>query len=286
MHTVTSNDGTTIAYDREGVGPLVILVNGALGDRKLDRRFKLMTGISEALAPDYTVVNYDRRGRGESTEAGPFSVEREVEDIAALIEAEGGSAALFGFSSGGALALRAAGAGIGVHRVAVYEPPFMVDRGDTRPPADYGTRMAELLTADNRNAAVKLFIRGAVGMPAAVVAIMRMMPMWKDMAANAHTLPYDWAALGEHNMVGDPLQPDEWASVVPALVAHGAKTSSNVRKGSRALAGVLPNAELRVLDGVGHNLKVDAITPVLREFFGAPRPTDFDHKASGAQTAA
>ena len=265
----------------------MILVNGALGDRRLDRRFKLMTGISEALAPDYTVVNYDRRGRGESTEAGPFSLEREVEDIAALIEAEGGSAALFGFSSGGALALRAAGTGIGVIRVAVYEPPFMVDREDKRPPADYGTRMDDLVSADDRNAAVKLFMRGAMGMPASVVAIMRLMPMWKDMAANAHTLPYDWAALGEHNMQGDPLQPDEWAAVtVPAVVVHGAKTSSNVRKGSHALASVLPNAELRVLEGIGHNLKVDAITPVLREFLGKQRPTDFEHNDSGAKTAA
>jgi pimeloyl-ACP methyl ester carboxylesterase len=287
MHTVTSKDGTTIAYDREGSGPVVILVNGALGDRKLDRRFKLMTGISEALAADYTVVNYDRRGRGESTEAGPFSVEREVGDIAALIEAEGGSAALFGFSSGGALGLRAAGAGIGVSRIAVYETPFMVDREDKRPPADYGTRMAELIAANDRNGAVKLFMRGAMGMPVPVVTVMRLMPMWKEMAANAHTLPYDWAALGEHNMQGDPLQPDEWASVtVPALVVHGAKTSSNVRKGSQALAGVLPGAELRVLEGVAHNLKVDAITPVLREFLTKQPTGDFERNDSGARTAA
>jgi pimeloyl-ACP methyl ester carboxylesterase len=287
MHTVTSKDGTTIAYDRQGGGPVVILVNGALGDRNLDRRFKLMTGISKALAPHYTVVNYDRRGRGESTEAGPFSVEREVEDIAALIEAEGGSAALFGFSSGGALALRAAGAGIGVSRIAAYETPFMVDREDKRPPADYGTRMAALIGANDRNGAVKLFMRGAMGMPVPVVTAMRLMPMWKEMAANAHTLPHDWAALGEHNMQGDPLHPVEWASVtVPALVVHGAKTSSNVRKGSQALARVLPNAELCVLDGVGHNLKAHAITPALREFLGKHRPTEFQYKDSRAKTAA
>ena len=282
MPTATSTDGTTIAYDREGHGPVLILVNGALGDRRLDRRVKLMTGISKALAPDYTVVNYDRRGRGESTEAGPFSVEREVEDIGALIEAEGGSAALFGFSSGGALALRAAGAGIGVERVAVYEAPFMVDRDDRRPPADYGARMDDLVASNDPNGAVKLFMRGAMGMPAPVVASMRLMPMWKDMAANAHTLPDDWAALGEHNMQGDPLRPDEWAPVtVPVLVVHGAKTSSNVAKGSRALAGVLPNAELRVLEGIGHNLKVDAITPVLRDFLGRERTTD--HRPSGPE---
>ncbi len=145
MHTVASPDGSTIAYDRYGNGPVVILVNGALGDRKLDQRFKLMSGLALLLAPGYTVINYDRRGRGDSTEAGPFAVEREIEDIAALIAALGGSASLFGFSSGGALALRAAGAGIGIDRVAVYEPPLMVDRTEWRPPADYGRHVDELL---------------------------------------------------------------------------------------------------------------------------------------------
>ena len=267
MHTAQSKDGTTIAYDREGSGPVVIVVNGALGDRKLDRRFKLMTGISERLSPRFTVINYDRRGRGESNEAGSFAVEREVEDIAALIEAGGGRAALFGFSSGGALALRAAGAGIGVTKVAVYEVPFMVDRDEKRPPSDYGRRQDDLVEAGDRNGAVKHFMRDAMGMPAPAVAMMRLMPAWKDMAANAHTLPYDWAALGEHNMQGDPLQAEEFASItLPAMVVHGGKSPANLRKGSEALAGILPDARLCVLDGIGHNLKVDAIVPVLEEF--------------------
>jgi pimeloyl-ACP methyl ester carboxylesterase len=268
MPTATSKDGTTIAYDREGRGPVVILVDGALGERKLDRRFKLMTGISERLSPRFTVINYDRRGRGESNEVGPFAVAREVEDIAALIEAEGGRAALCGFSSGGALALRAAGAGIGVAKVAVYEVPFMVDRDEKRPPADYGKRLDDLVGAGDRNGAVKHFMRNAMGMPAPVVAMMRLMPAWKDMAATAHTLPYDWAALGEDNMQGDPLRPVEFASItVPALVVRGGKSPSNLRKGSEALAGTLPDARLRVLEGISHNLKVDAIAPVLEEFF-------------------
>ena len=267
MLTVTSQDGTTIAYDVDGDGPAVILVNGALGDRKLDRRFKLMTGLAEPLSASYTVINYDRRGRGDSDEAEPFAVEREIEDISALIAAAGGSASVFGFSSGGALALRAAGAGIGVERVAVYEAPFVVDRADKRPPADYGRRLDQLIAAGDRSGAVKHFNRNAMGMPAPVVAAMRLMPMWKDMAANAHTLRYDWAALGEHNMQGDPLRPAEWASVtMPALVVYGAKSPSNLQNGSRALAEVLPNAQLRALDGMGHRLKVDILAPVLAEF--------------------
>jgi pimeloyl-ACP methyl ester carboxylesterase len=269
---VTSRDGTTIAYDREGRGPVVILVNGALGDRKLARRFKLMARISERLSPRFTVINYDRRGRGESGESAPFAVEREVEDIAALIEAEGGRAALFGFSSGGALALRAAGAGVGVEKVAVYEVPFMVDRDEKRPPADYGKRLDELIRAGDRNGAVKHFMRSAMGMPAPVVAIMRLMPAWKDMAANAQTLPYDWAALGEHNMQGDPLRTGEFASItVPALVVYGGKSPANLRKGSVALAAVLPDARLRLLEGISHNLKVEAIAPLLEEFLADGR---------------
>lgn len=267
MQTVTSADGTRIAYDRYGDGPVVILVNGALGDRKLDRRVKLMTGLAEQLSPDYAVINYDRRGRGDSDEAGPFAVQREIEDIAALITAAGGSASLFGFSSGGALALRAAGAGIGAERVAVYEAPFMVDPADKRPAPDYGPRLDDLLAHGDRGGAVKHFMRNAMGIPAGIVAAMRLMPMWKDMEATAHTLPYDWAALGEHNMNGDPLRPAEWASVtVPALVVYGAKSPSNLQKGSRALAEVLPHAELRVLEGMGHRLKVKVLAPVLYEF--------------------
>lgn len=279
MQTVISRDGTTIAYDRYGAGPPLILVNGALGDRKLDRRFKQMIGLAELLAPTFTVINYDRRGRGDSTEAGPFAVVREIEDIAALIEAHGGSAALFGFSSGAALALRAAGARIGVERVAAYEAPFMVERTDKRPPADYGQRLDALIAAGDRNAAVRHFMGNAMGMPAPVVAVMRVMPMWKDMQANAHTLAYDWAALGEHNMQGDPLEPAEWASVsVPALVVYGAESPANLQNGSRALAAVLPDAQLAALDGMGHRLKVKVLAPVLAEFLSGAHQAG-DHPA-------
>jgi pimeloyl-ACP methyl ester carboxylesterase len=286
MHTATSPDGTTIAYDRYGDGPVVILVNGAFGDRKLDRRFKLMSGLAEQLATDYTVINYDRRGRGDSDEAGQFAVEREIEDIAALIAAWGGRASLFGFSSGGALALRAAGTGIGVERVAVYEAPFMVDRADKRPPADYGQRLTELIAAGDRSGAVKHFNRKAMGMPAPVVAAMRLMPMWQDMQANAHTLGYDWAALGEHNIQGNSLRPAEWSSVtMPVLVAYGAKSPSNLQKGSRALAGVLPNARLRALQGMGHRLKVNVLAPVLVQFLaGNDFGGDGDHTRASAAT--
>jgi pimeloyl-ACP methyl ester carboxylesterase len=264
MKTVTSKDGSRIAYDRFGSGPAVILVGGALGYR----RFKKMESLARLLAQRCTVINYDRRGRGDSTEVKPFALEREIEDIEALIEAAGGSASLWGWSSGGALALRAAGAGLDVERVSVYEVPFMVTPEAERPTPDYGERLDELVAAGDRSGAVKHFMRNAMGIPAPFVALMRLMPMWKGLKATAHTLPYDWAALGEHTMYGAPLDADEWAPVtVPTLVAYGAKSPSVLQQGSRALARVLPNAELRELEGMSHNLKMDLLAPVLAEFF-------------------
>jgi pimeloyl-ACP methyl ester carboxylesterase len=264
MQTATSTDGTTIAYDRYGVGPAVILVGGALSYRK----FKKIEQLAELLAERCTVLNYDRRGRGDSGEVGAFAAEREIEDIAALIDAAGGRASLWGWSSGGALALRAAAAGIGVERLAVYEVPFMVDPHGKLPTPDYSKRLDELVAAGNRSGAVKHFMRNAIGIPAPFVALMQLMPMWKGLKATAHTLPYDWAGLGDHTMYGEPLRPAEWAPVtVPTLVAYGSKSPAELQKGSRALAEVLPNAELRALERQSHNVSMKALAPVLAEFF-------------------
>ena len=269
MQTVTSKDGSRIAYDRFGSGPTVILVGGALGYRK----FNKMEELAKLLAERCTVINYDRRGRGDSTEVKPFALEREIEDIAALIEAAGGPASLWGWSSGGALALRAAATPIAVERLSVYEVPFMVTPEAKRPTRDYGERIDELVAADDRSGAVKHFMRNSVGVPAPFVALMRLMPMWKGLKATAHTLPYDWAALGKHTMYGAPLNPEEWASVTaPTLVVYGAKSPAVLQQGSRALAQVLPNAQLRELEGVSHNVKMNLLAPVLAEFF--TRETD------------
>jgi pimeloyl-ACP methyl ester carboxylesterase len=267
METVRSQDGTRIAYDRRGDGPVVILVAGALGYRK----FKQMEELAELLAEHLTVINYDRRGRGDSTEAGPFAVEREIEDIAALIEAEGGSASLWGWSSGGALALRAVAAGLPVERLSVYEIPFIVGEHD-RPTRDYGERLDELVAAGDRNGAVKHFMRSAMGIPAPVVAAMRLLPMWKGIRANAHTLPYDWAALGAEHMYGAPIDPSEWSAVkAPTLVVCGAKSPEVLRESSHALADALPNAELRELEGISHNVKMKVLAPVLADFLAGAR---------------
>jgi pimeloyl-ACP methyl ester carboxylesterase len=267
MYTVTSADGTRIAYDRYGDGPAVILVNGALGYRK----FKTMEQIATALSEHCTVINYDRRGRGDSGPAGPAAVERELEDIAALIEAAGGRASLWGYSSGSAVALRAAAAGLSVQRLALYETPFKTDPNARFPRDDYAAKLEPLIAADDRMGAAKHFLRN-VGMPGAMVSVMSLVPMFRRFGANGHTLMFDYLALGDHNMHGAPLSPQEWATVTcPTLVMYGSKTHPGLKHASLALAEVLPNATLRELPGQKHAVKPSAVVPVIAEFIaGSP----------------
>jgi pimeloyl-ACP methyl ester carboxylesterase len=263
MYTVASADGTRIAYDRYGEGPALILVGGAMSYRK----FKKFEQIATALSEHCTVINYDRRGRGDSGEAGPVSVQHEVDDIAALIDAAGGRASLWGWSSGGAVALRAAAADVGVEKLAVYETPFKTDPDAKHPTDDYGARLEQIVAEGNPVRAAKHFMRNAIGMPRPLVAAMTLMPMFKTFAANGLTLPFDYAALGDHNMHGTPLQAEEWATVTcPTLVVYGAKTYPVLKHASLALADVLPDATLRELPGQNHDVSAGAIVPVLTEF--------------------
>ena len=267
MCTVTSADGTQIAFDRYGEGPAVILVTGAMGYR----RFKKFEKIAAALSEQCTVINYDRRGRGDSGKAGPVSVRHEVDDIAALIEEVGGRASLWGWSSGGAVALRAAARDIGVEKLVVYETPFKTDPDAKFPLDDYGARLEKIVAEGNPMRATKHFMRNGIGLPAPLVAVMPLMPGFKKFAANGVTLPFDYAALGDQNMHGRPLQAEEWATVTcPTLVVYGAKTYSVLKHASKVLADVLPNATLRELPGQSHNVSPKAIVPVLAQFVAGP----------------
>jgi pimeloyl-ACP methyl ester carboxylesterase len=216
MSHVRSHDGTTIAYERSGDGPALILVDGALCSRASGPSPKL----APLLARHFTVYAYDRRGRGESGDTPPYSPAREVEDIAALVEAAGGSAALLGLSSGGALALEAAASGLPLTMVVVYEPPYVDDSGQ-RGGAAYERHLIRLVAEGNRAGAVKYFMKDMVGAPASMVVLMRLMPwLWRKLEAAAHTLPYDAAV-----MTGFRIPRRRLASIaVPALVMNGAKT--------------------------------------------------------------
>ncbi|NED94700.1 alpha/beta hydrolase [Phytoactinopolyspora alkaliphila] len=264
MPTVTSPDGTTIAYDKTGDGPPVVLVDGAL----CYRAFGPATPLAKQLADRFTVYTYDRRGRGESADTAPYAAEREIEDLEAIIKEAGGTAFVYGISSGAALALEAANHGIGITRLALYEAPYLVD--DTGPvePPDYRERIAEDIAAGRPGDAVKRFMK-LVGAPRIAITMMRLMPAWKKLKAVGHTLPYDREIL-EPGRKREPLPSDRWTSVtMPTLVMDGGKSPEWMRNSQRAVAAVLPEAEYRTLAGQTHMLKAEAVAPVLKEFFAS-----------------
>lgn len=264
MNTVTSNDGTTIAFDRMGSGPAVILVGGAFQHRAIDPRTAELAGL---LAERFTVVHYDRRGRGDSGDTLPYAVEREIEDLDALIQEMGGTAYVFGMSSGGVLALAAAAHGLPITKLALYEPPFIVD--DTRPsvPADYFPRLQELISTGRRGDAVEYFLTNAVEVPVEVVDQMRHAPVWPMFEAVAHTLVYDAAVMGD-TMSGKPLSADRWSAVtVPTLVLDGGASPGWARAAAAALAEVLPDARRETLQGQTHEVAPEVLAPALSRFF-------------------
>jgi pimeloyl-ACP methyl ester carboxylesterase len=260
---VVSKDGTAIAFDRTGHGSPVILVDGALCHRGMGPSGPL----AKLLASHFTVFTYDRRGRGDSGNTPPYAVERELEDIEALVSEAGGTAYLWGVSSGAVLALEAANHLTGIKKVAVYEAPFIVD--DSRPTTEGDwVQINEAVAAGRRDDAVKLFMK-SVGVPAFVRALLRLTPVWSKLRAVAHTLPYD-GAMVRNNQRGKPLPMGGWASVtVPTLVMDGGRSPAWMRDANRSLASVLPNAQYRTLEGQTHMVKAKAHAPTLAKFFEA-----------------
>jgi pimeloyl-ACP methyl ester carboxylesterase len=260
--TTTSKDGTVIAYERTGSGPAVILVDGALCYRGSGPARPL----AAALAGHFTVYTYDRRGRGESGNTLPYAVDREVEDLAAVLEAAGGTAHLYGISSGAALSLEAANVLSGFVSLALYEFPTAVDSSGPVRPADYIPTMDALIAADKRGATLKMFMR-TVGVPTPVLLVMQLLPVWSKLKRVAHTLPYDMRVLGDTGS-GRPLPTDRWTSAtLPTLAMDGGKSPQSMRDGMRQLADILPDSDYRTLPGQTHMLKPDAVAPVLTEFF-------------------
>ena len=260
---VTSKDGTEIAYTRAGAGPPLILVDGALCDRAMGPNAKLASHLSSR----FTVFTYDRRGRGESGDRAPYGVEREIEDLEAVIEAAGGSADVYGISSGGALALEAATRLSSISRLALYELPYVVDDSRRPIPSNWAGHLAEMAATDQRADAVRYFLRDCVGVPRVVVGLMRFMPAWPKLKAVAHTLPYDARIVGDLGR-GAPLPAERWAdATVPALVVAGGKSPASMKNAMRALADVLPSARYQTLAGQTHVVKPARLAPVLSEFF-------------------
>jgi pimeloyl-ACP methyl ester carboxylesterase len=266
MQTVTSKDGTTIAYDQTGDGPALIIVNGASATRGAD------AAVADLLTPGISVIAYDRRGRGDSGDTAPFAVEREVEDIEALLDAVGGSGFLMGHSSGAALALEAARLLPGkITKLVLYDPPFIID--DSRPPypSDYLAHLTKLNAEGRRGDAMAYFMT-CVGTPEEALAGMRQSPVWPGFEQVAPTLAYD-AAVMEGLQNGTTAGLQRWASVAtPTLVLDGsvlmgsAEAHVFMRHAADALAAVLPNARRQTLEGQDHGADPNVLAPVVREF--------------------
>jgi pimeloyl-ACP methyl ester carboxylesterase len=255
MSTVTSHDGTTIAFDSLGTGPALLLVDGATCYRDAGP----MRPLAALMADRFTVYVYDRRGRGASGDTLPFAVEREIDDIAALIGAAGGRATLFGMSSGGALAIAAAARlGTAVTQLAVYEVPVSIDLD----PAVmvYSRALAEALTAGRRGDAMALFL-DRVGVPAEQVAGMRQAPMWAGFEAIAPTLAYDDAVLGDGLLPYDRIE----AIQAPAVVLSGEHALEFIRESARALATALPHGRHVELAGQTHDVDLGVLAAALHQ---------------------
>jgi pimeloyl-ACP methyl ester carboxylesterase len=244
-----------------GQGPALILVFGALCSRALGPGGPL----SALLAEHFTVYNYDRRGRGESLESKPYEVERELEDLEALLAEAGGAAHVYGHSSGAVLALETAARSLALKKLALYEAPLIVDT--TKPSTAAQWEQVDAYIAQGRRAdALKVFLQ-MVGMPTFAIAVMRWLPVWAKLTALAHTLPYDGALVRELQR-GEPLPSQAWAKVtVPVLGLVGQKSPAWMQNGMRSLANVLRVADLHTLPGQTHDVSAKALAPVLRAFF-------------------
>jgi pimeloyl-ACP methyl ester carboxylesterase len=253
VETLQSADGTTIAYDRRGDGPALVMVPGAFCDRKSFR------SLAALLEPDLTVYLYDRRGRGDSSDTDTYAVEREVEDLAAVVSATGGAASVFGHSSGAALALEAAAARVDIRALAAYEPPYTGEGGATPELADELRRLA---ASGRREDAATLFLR-TTGAPPQVIDMIKAGPDWPGMLAIAHTLSYDIT------LCNGGVAPVDRLAKIPArtLALAGGASAGWAAEAARTVAATVPDASMQVLAGQGHGAADDVLAPVLREFF-------------------
>lgn len=260
LSQVHSKDGTSIAWETIGQGPVVLMVNGAFGYREFKGEWDLAT----LLAPDFTVCLYDRRGRGQSADTPPYAVEREIEDIEALLDQVGGSASVYGLSAGAALALLAAASlgSLKITKVALYEPPYLCDDQAKDEFAQEKQRITELLRHGKRGDATAFYLR-SMGIPPERMEAIRLSPDWKRMEGVEQTLAYDYA------VVGDATVPLALASktMMPALVIDGEKSLPFMHEAAETLGKAMPHAVRKTLKDQTHSVSASVLAPVLKAFF-------------------
>jgi pimeloyl-ACP methyl ester carboxylesterase len=261
LEKVFSKDGTLIAFDKIGQGPPLILIGGAMNWR----RFSPMVKLAELLSSRFTVLNYDRRGRGDSLDTLPYSPDREIEDLDALIQSAGGSACVFGISSGAALAILAVAKGLKIQKLVLYEPPFVAaDPTEAQTPAGFLPEIQKLISEDRRADAVKAFMK-VVGVPAFIRLIAPLMPFWKTGLTIAHTLPYDFTVLGDQTV---PIESSAKIQV-PTIVMSGGATAPRLRKAAEATARAIPGSTYQVLPKQRHDVSPAALAPAIIHFLNS-----------------
>jgi pimeloyl-ACP methyl ester carboxylesterase len=262
MPFVTSKDGTRIGYSVVGSGPAIVLVDGAMCWRAMGPA----TPLAEQLKDSFTVYTYDRRGRGESGDTKPYATEREVEDLAAVIAAAGGSVAIYAISSGVAVALEAANTIPGINKLVLYEMPIFTDSSRKPVPADYVQRMDDLVARGDNAGAVKHFMQNGINVPWFGLVMMQLFGMFKKMAVVGPTLPYDTAFVYPL-WTYKPIPKGRWShATMPALVMGGSKSDIWMQNAQKAIAANLPNAVHETLPGQNHMVPASAIAPKIKEF--------------------
>jgi len=260
---VTSEDGTPIAFDHFGQGPRVVVVSGMFCDRQTTQE------LAERLALQFSVINYDRRGRGESGDTTPYAVEREVEDLGALIAWAGGAALVYGHSSGAGLALHAAASGLPITRLVLHEPPYGSDDEESKRSArELAESVRAALAEDRRADAIELFL-AASGLPPEMVEEMSRDPKRR---AVAPTMPYDFEVMGDINRGGTIPEELVRAISIPTLVIAGGASPDFFRDTAARIVMILPHAKYTVLNGQDHGASADLVAPVVAEFFTIPSP--------------
>jgi pimeloyl-ACP methyl ester carboxylesterase len=260
---VTSADGTQIAFDRLGQGPPVVVMSGMFCDRQTTRE------LAEQLAQQFSVINYDRRGRGDSGDTAPYALEREVEDLGALIAEAGGTASVYGHSSGAGLALNAAASGLPITRLVLHEPPYGPDHEESKRGArELAENVRAALAEDRRADAIKLFLT-ASGMPPEMVEGISSDP---KMHAVAPTMPYDFEVMGDISRGGTIPEDLVRAISIPTLVIAGGESPDFFRDAAARIVEVLPNGKHTVLERQDHGAPADVVAPVVSEFFTTRSP--------------
>ena len=263
MGTTHSADGTALAFDAWGDGQPLIMVDGATGYRAVSQ---LPGQVGDLLGREFRVYAYDRRGRGESGDTAPYAPQREIEDLAAVIEQAGAPALVCGFSSGAVLALDAAAAGLPIAKLAVFEPPFIVDASRPPLPADYVEQLDTAIAKGRPGDAAEIFLTAAIGLPGEAIGGMRQSPFWPALEGVAHTIAYDGRIMGT-TMSGAPLPTDRWASLAaPTLIMYGNGTEPWLITAALALAELLPTGSVQPVEGAQHSVAAEVLAPALREF--------------------